>query len=88
MDTETHALTSQMAMKYPCRVTWQPELQNYSVTAEVLSSQGQLLFKGLAAKVTADGCCFPFFLFSSAVSDLGSDKELIIHARTASHCLF
>ena len=34
-----------------CRVQWSPILERYAVTAAVVSSQGQLLFKGLSAKV-------------------------------------
>lgn len=34
-----------------CRVNWAAELEQHSITAEVRSSQGHLLFKGLTAKV-------------------------------------
>ena len=36
-----------------CRVEWKAELEQHALTAEVRSPSGQLLFRGLAAKVTS-----------------------------------
>ena len=50
--TMPHFLVT-IAAWYPCRVDWSPLLEHYPMTAAVSSAQGQLLFKGLAAKVCA-----------------------------------
>ena len=44
---------------YTCRVDWSPLLEHYPATAAVSSALGQLLFKGLSAKVDALCCCAP-----------------------------
>ena len=55
---------SPTGVNFACRVDWSIKLQRFAATAEVNSSQGQLLFKGLAAKVSATGFGFLFlFLF-------------------------
>lgn len=55
-------------VNFACRVDWSVKLQRFAATAEVKSSQGQLLFKGLAAKVSATGFgfLFLFILFLAA----------------------